>query len=87
MNKMKNSDLDDEFRLIFDYFKINEKLSEIYLKISFKIHDILFNSIHDCLFSIDLKHVYFIINLHENDRHFFAFTIFDMKQLQPTRMS
>ena len=87
MNKMKNSDSDDEFRLTFDYFKINEELFEIYLKFSFKTHDILFNSVHDCLFLVDLKHVYFIINLHENDRHFFAFTISDMRQLQLTRMS
>ena len=87
MNKMKNSDSDDESRFIFDYFKINEELSEIYLKFSFKTHDILFNSVYECLFSVDLKHAYFIINLHENDRHLFAFIIFNMKQLQLIRMS
>ena len=37
-------------------------------------------------FSVDLKHVYFTINFHENDRLFFAFIIFGMKQLQFTRM-
>ena len=84
---MKNFDLNDEFQFIFDYFKISKELSKIYLKFSFKTHDILFNSVYDCLFSVNLKHVYFTINLHENNRYFFAFTILDIRQLQFIRIS
>ena len=83
---MKDSKSDDESKLTFDYFKIHENFSEFYLKLSSRIHDILFNSFNECFFSADLKHAYFIINLHENDRPLFAFTISGMRQLQPTRM-
>ena len=83
---MENSESDDESKLIFDYFKIHENFSKFYLKLFFRIHDILFNSFHECFFSADLKHAYFIINLHEDDRPLFAFIISGMKQLQPTRM-
>ena len=39
------------------------------------------------VFFVDLKHVYFIINLHENDRHLFVFIIFDIRQFQFICMS
>lgn len=86
VNKTENLSFSDEPRFTFDYFRVHEKLFEIYVKLSFRIHDNLFNFFHECLFSADLKHVYFIINLDEKARPLFAFTISDMKQLQPTRM-
>ena len=38
------------------------------------------------LFAADIKHAYHTIPLHEYDRHFFAFTISGIGQLQPIRM-
>ena len=37
-------------------------------------------------FFANLKHVYFIINLHENNCYLFVFIIFNIKQLQFIRM-
>jgi len=54
--------------------------------LSFKMHDNLADSRHRCLFSANLKHAYLRISLHSNDRHYFAFMISDINQLQSTRM-
>ncbi len=39
-----------------------------------------------CLFVANLKHAYYTIPLHLEDRHYFAFTISGIGQLQHTRM-
>ena len=64
--------------MIFDYSHIIKLLFNTHLKLSSKIHDYLFNSHHEYLFLINLKHIYFIISLHSNDRHYFVFIIFDI---------
>ena len=86
MNKMKNLKSKNESRVIFDYFRIHEDLSKIHLKLFSKIHDNLSNSRHECLFVVDLKHAYLIISLHSNDKHYFAFTISNIDQMQSTRI-
>lgn len=35
---------------------------------------------------INFKHVYYIINIHEKNRKYFVFIIFELKQLQSIRM-
>ena len=86
VDKTENPLLTDESRLTFDYFRVHEKLSETYVELFSRTHDNLSNSDHGCLFSADLKHAYFTINLDEEVRPLFAFTIPGMRQLQPTRM-
>lgn len=45
----------DEFRIIFDYFKVKKTISSAYMKLSSKVHDILFDLRHDVLFMTDFK--------------------------------
>ncbi len=86
VNKVKNLTSQDESRVIFDYSRVTKKLSDIYMKLSFKMHDNLADSRHHCLFSANLKHAYLRISLHSNDKRYFAFMISDIDQLQSTRM-
>ena len=87
IDKIENSFSSNESRLIFDYFCFHENLFEIYVELFFRIHDNLFNSEHECLFSVDLKHAYFTINLNEKAKFLFAFIISEMNQFQFIRMS
>jgi len=86
VNKVKNFTFQNESKVIFDYSKVTKKLSDIYMKLSFKMHDNLADSWHRCLFSANLKHAYLKIFLHSNDKYYFAFMISDIDQLQSTRM-
>ena len=86
IDKVENPKPTDESRMTFDYFKVTELLSGAHLKLSSKVYDHLFNSRYECLFSTDLKHVYLTISLHFDDRHYFAFTISGINQIQLTRI-
>ncbi len=86
IDKIENFTSQDESRVIFDYFKIHEELSDSFLKLFSKVHDNLFDSRHKIFFSADFKHVYLIISMHSNDRHYFAFFISDIDQMQSTRI-
>ena len=86
MNKIENPRLNDESKIIFNYFKITKLLSRAHLELNFKIYNHLSNFKHDYLFSINLKHTYFIISLHFENRHYFIFTIFEINQIQFTKM-
>jgi hypothetical protein len=83
---VENSTLEDEPRVTFDYFRVIEEMPDTHLKLSSKVHDNLSDSRHQCLFSTDLKHAYLIISMHSENRHYFAFTIFGIDQIQLTRM-
>ena len=72
--------------MTFDYSKINEMMSKTYIELSSKVHDHLLDSRHEILMSTNMKHVYSTINLHSDDRHIFAFIIFEIEQLQSIRM-
>ena len=86
IDKMKNSISENESRMIYDYFHVTEKLLDVYMQLMAKCHDYLFDFKHECFMTADLKHVYFTIEIHSDDREFFAFTISDLGQLQSTRM-
>ncbi len=86
VDKVEDPTPTDEPRLTFDYSRVNEDLPGSYLELSSKVHDNLSNPQHTCLFAADLKHAYYTIELHPDDRHLFAFTISGIGQLQPTRM-
>lgn len=78
MNKVKNFKSTNESRLIFNYSKIIENLLDIFVKLFSKMHDNLLNLKHRFLFLINLKHVYYIINMHSENKHYFVFIIFEI---------
>jgi len=57
-----------------------------FMELSSKVHDNLADPRHGGLMAADLKHTYLTIGMHSEDRHYFAFTISGIGQLQPTRM-
>ena len=81
IDKIKNPKSIDESRMIFDYSKITKLFLKAHMKLSFKIHNHLFNSRHECLFLADLKYTYLTISLHSNDKHYFIFTISKINQV------
>ena len=86
VDKVDNPTPQDEPRVTFDYSRVNEDLPGTFMELSSKVHDNLSDPRHACLFAADLKHAYHTIPLHKDDRHYFAFTISGIGQLQPTRM-
>ena len=86
MNKIENLISENEFKITFDYSKIKKIMFDAYMKFNSKVHDILSNSRHDVLFMTDLKYVYSIISLIEKCRHYFASIIFEINQIQSTRI-
>ena len=78
IDKIKDSQLNNESHIIFDYFHVIKLFSDTHLKLFFKIYNYLFNPPHKYLFSINLKHAYLTILLYLNNKHYFAFTIFDI---------
>ena len=58
---MKNLKSENKLKMIFDYFRMIEKLFDNYLKLFLKIYDHLSDFNHEYLFFANLKHVYYII--------------------------
>ena len=86
VDKIENSISKDESRITFDYFKVKKMMSEIYMKFSSRIHDILLNFRHNVLFMTNFKYVYSINFLLKKCRHYFASIISEINQIQSTRM-
>ena len=86
VDKIENSISENESRITFDYFKVKKVMSEIYMKLNSKMHDILSDFRHDVLFMTDFKYVYSIILLLKKCRHYFASTISEINQIQSIRM-
>jgi hypothetical protein len=86
VNKIENPRPEDEPRVTFDYSRESKDLPGTYVELSSKVHDHLSDPRYRCLFAADLEHAYYTIALQPEDRHFFAFTISEVEQLQPTRM-
>ena len=86
IDKIENSTSENESRITFDYFRVKEVMSGIYMKLSSKVHDILSDFRHDVLFMTDFKYVYSIILLLKKCRHYFVSTISEIDQIQSTRM-
>ena len=86
VDKVENMKPEDEPRMTFDYSRVTKLLPGSHLELNSKVHDLSSNPHHVCLFSADLKHAYLTVPLHPEDRHYFAFTISGIGQIQPTRM-
>jgi hypothetical protein len=86
VDKVENPTPQDEPRVTFDYFRVHEELPGSFLELFSKVHDNLSDPRHKVFFSADLKHAYLIISMHSDDRHYFAFFISGIGQVQPTRV-
>ncbi len=54
---------------------MHKELSNTYVELLTKVYNYLLDSYYNCLFAIDLKHAYYIISLHQENKYYFAFTI------------
>ncbi|KAI0995670.1 hypothetical protein K3495_g12511, partial [Podosphaera aphanis] len=76
----------DEPRLTFNYQNVVEDTPGCFVELMSRCHDYLGHPAHKMFFKLDLKHGYWAISVHPEDRHYFAFSIPGLGQLQPTRM-
>lgn len=86
VDKVENPTPQDEPRLTFDYSRVVEELPGTHMQLMAGCHDYLSDPRHGCYMTADLKYAYSIVEVHPEDRKYFAFTIPGMGQLQPTRM-
>ncbi|KAI1005918.1 hypothetical protein K3495_g2302 [Podosphaera aphanis] len=76
----------DEPRLTFNYQNVVEDKPGCFVELISRCHDYLGDPSHKMFFKSDLKNGYWAIQVHPDDRHYFAFSMPGMGQLQPTRM-
>ncbi|POS82079.1 hypothetical protein EPUL_004697, partial [Erysiphe pulchra] len=86
VNKSDNPSEWDEPRLTFNYQNVVEDTPGCFVELMSGCHDYLGHPSHQMFFKLDLKHGYWAIMVHPEDRHYFAFSIPGLGQLQPTRM-
>lgn len=86
VDKVENPTPQDEPRLTFDYSHVKEELPAVYMELSSRVHDYLSQPAHKTLMQADLKYAYHTVELHPEDRKYFAFNIAGYGQLQPTKM-
>lgn len=86
VDKSDNLDHWDEPRITFNYQNIKEDMPGCYLELMTKVHDCLSNSSHDFFLKFGVKHGYWNILVHPEDRYYFAFTISGIGHVKPTRM-
>ncbi|POS81794.1 hypothetical protein EPUL_006422, partial [Erysiphe pulchra] len=75
-----------DMRVTFNYHNVLEEIPGTYMELMSEVHDYLSLPQHRCFLQMDIKHAYWSIPVHENDRHIYAFFIPGIGQLQPTRM-
>ena len=86
VDKEENPKPTDEPQITLDYSKVKEDIPGSYLELMSKVHNYLSDPRHGTFFQADIRHRYFSIVLHLEDRYLFAFTIPGIGQLQPTQM-
>ena len=86
VDKVENPGPEDEPRLTFNYSNVKEEMPGCHLELTSKVHDYLSDPRHNTFFQADIKHAYYSVLVHPEDRHVFAFTLPGIGQLQPTRM-
>ncbi|KAK6585464.1 hypothetical protein PZA11_002191 [Diplocarpon coronariae] len=86
VDKVENPQPWDEPRITFNYRNVIEQMPGCYMELSSKLHDYLGHPTHKSFLKFDLKNAYWCVPVHPADRHYFAFTISGIGQLQQTRM-
>ena len=76
-----------KFRFIFNYHFVYEKSDESMMKFAQRTHNLLERSNHRCYFSVDMKHDYWDVMIHFENRHYLIFHVSNIDQLQFIRMS
>lgn len=74
----------DEPRITFNYQNVKEEMPGYFLELMSKVHDHVSDPSHQFFLKFDVKHGYWNILVHPEDRHFFAFTISVIGRVQPT---
>ncbi|KAG7007159.1 hypothetical protein G7Y79_00011g030570 [Physcia stellaris] len=75
-----------EDRLVFNYHYIYEDPQGSTMELSRKVQEMMSNPKWKMFFGADMKHGYWGVPVHPEDRHYLAFHIPGIGQLQPTRM-
>ncbi|POS82380.1 hypothetical protein EPUL_006396, partial [Erysiphe pulchra] len=86
VDKSDEPDEWDEPRLTFNYRNVVEEKPGCFVELMSRCHDYLGHPDHKMFCKMDLKNGYWAILVHPEDRHYFAFSMPGMGQLQPTRM-
>ena len=76
-----------KLKFIFNYHFVYEKSDESMMKLAQRTHNLLKRSDHRCYFSVDMKHDYWNVMIHSENRHYLIFHVSNIDQLQSTRMS
>ena len=74
-------------RFTFNYHLVYEDIPASHMKVTINMHNLLSIPSNKCLFSADIKHEYWVVNVHLDDRHYLVFHIPGIRQVQPTSMS
>ena len=74
VDKVKNPTPQDEPRMTYNYSKVVEELPGVHMNLMSGCHDYLSDPRHGCYMVADLKHAYLLVEVHPEDRKFFAFT-------------
>ena len=76
----------DEPRLTLNYSNVEENMPGINITYLRDVYTHLSYPSIGCFSTFDLKHAYWTVSVHPDDRHVFAFEVPGFPQLQPTRM-
>ncbi|SMY30407.1 unnamed protein product [Zymoseptoria tritici ST99CH_1A5] len=74
-------------RLTFNYHYVHKEPAGSQMTLMQQNHDFLSRLTHQVYSSFDLKNGYWAVEIHPEDRHYLAFTVPALGQLQPTRMA
>ncbi|POS81970.1 hypothetical protein EPUL_005213, partial [Erysiphe pulchra] len=75
VDKSDNPGAWDEPRLTFNYQNVVEDTPGCFVELMYSCHDYLGHPLHEMFFKLDLKHGYWAILVHPDDRHYFDFSI------------
>ena len=74
-------------KFTFNYHFVYEKFVENIMKLTQRTHDLLNRSNHRMFFATNMKHDYWNVTIHFENRHYLIFHVFEIDQLQSIRMS
>ncbi|KAI1005394.1 hypothetical protein K3495_g2823 [Podosphaera aphanis] len=81
---LKNSDLDSEMRVTFNYSRVTEIMPGCHMALLREVRDYLSDPRHLIYCQFDFKNAYWSIGVHPEDRHILAFFVDGIGQPQPT---
>lgn len=68
-------------KLIFNYQQIYKKFFSIYIELTVYIYNNFLDSFYEIIFLVNLKYIYYYINLHLDNKNIFIFIIQNIRQL------